>query len=166
MTQISGRSIGKKPFSSHISSHLNGKIILVAVCVMLFALTGVVSAYSGGGDGSAGAPYQISTRADLITLSDSSSDWGQSFTLTNDITLVAPFLKPIGNDTTKFNGTFDGQGHTISNFTIDKSGSDYIGLFGYLLNGDIKDLTVETGLAGVRGKNHVGILGNDLVYTA
>lgn len=96
MTQISGRSIGKKPSSSHILSHLNGKIILVAVCAVLFALTGVVSAYSGG-DGSAGAPYQISTSDDLIAFSVDSDNWTKSFILTDNILLSTGACPASGN---------------------------------------------------------------------
>src|SRR6185312_4322616 len=38
--------------------------------------------------------------------------------------------QPIGNGTTNFTGIFDGNGHTISNFTYSDSVSGYIGLFG------------------------------------
>ena len=95
-----------------------------------------------------------------LELSDTSNDWGKNFTLMNDISLSegSP-MNTIGNETNQFTGTFDGQSNTISNFTIDKAGFNNIGLFGYLgNNGEIKDLTVETAVAGVRGESNVGIL--------
>ncbi|WP_454918815.1 MBG domain-containing protein [Xanthobacter sediminis] len=37
---------------------------------------------------------------------------------------------PVVNNGTPFDGVFDGTGHTISNLTIARSGTDYVGLFG------------------------------------
>ncbi|WP_210161632.1 S-layer family protein, partial [Rhodopseudomonas sp. B29] len=44
---------------------------------------------------------------------------------------------PIGNNSNKFNGTFDGQGHSISGLTINRSGTDKVGLFGSTNNGSV-----------------------------
>lgn len=49
------------------------------------------------------------------------------------------------HDTTlanKYSGTFDGNGHTISNLNISSS-SQYVGLFGYVDGGTIKNVKVE-----------------------
>ena len=48
----------------------------------------------------------------------------------------------IGSSGTKFTGSFDGNGHTISNFSYISTGGNYIGLFGYVSgeNAVIKDL--------------------------
>jgi len=37
---------------------------------------------------------------------------------------------PIGNNTNNYTGTFNGLGHTITNLTINRSTTDYVGLFG------------------------------------
>ncbi|MCA9330820.1 hypothetical protein KC957_02125, partial [Candidatus Saccharibacteria bacterium] len=42
-----------------------------------------------------------------------------------------------------FRGTFDGNGHSISNFSVDAD-NGYIGLFGYTLNATIKNLTIDS----------------------
>jgi len=63
---------------------------------------------------------------------------------------------PIGNDTTKFTGAFDGLGHTISGHTINRSYTDYVGLFGYIGSGAAVN---NVGLLGgsVKGvNNYVG----------
>ena len=47
---------------------------------------------------------------------------------------------PIG-DATKFTGSFDGQGRTISNLTINRPTNDYVGLFGYVgIGGTVQDV--------------------------
>jgi filamentous hemagglutinin family protein len=65
---------------------------------------------------------------------------------------------PIGNSTTQFTyftGSFDGLGHTISNLTINRPITDYVGLFGYTEKGLV---IRNVGLVGgsVIGQNYVG----------
>ena len=44
----------------------------------------------------------------------------------------------------QFSGNFDGQNHTVSNYTIKRTdNANYTGLFGYLYNASVKNLTVE-----------------------
>ena len=51
--------------------------------------------------------------------------------LDSDIDFTGETLEPIGvSDSNYFNGTFDGQGHAISNLNVTSS-SGYVGLFGY-----------------------------------
>ncbi|NLO78379.1 MAG: hypothetical protein GX097_07835, partial [Methanomicrobiales archaeon] len=159
MIPMPGGISGKKPSSSSVLSHLNGKIILVAICAMLFALTGVASAGSIG-DGSADDPFQISNSDRLIELSMESVLWDKHFILMNDIVIPeGTLMNPIGNETKKFTGTFDGKDFTISGFTIVAPSSAYIGLFGYLDgSGKIKNVKVVAGDAGVLGTHRVGIL--------
>ena len=48
---------------------------------------------------------------------------------------------PIGNDTNRFTGNFEGNNYTISNLFIDRSSENYVGLFGYTGGGSsIKDV--------------------------
>ena len=63
---------------------------------------------------------------------------------------------PIGNETNKYKGTFDGNGKTISNLYINAS-QENMGLFGYILDSTIKNLTLED--ANVTNmSNYTGIL--------
>ena len=39
---------------------------------------------------------------------------------------------PIGNNSNQYNGTFDGQGHTVSGLYFNNSETYYVGLFGYI----------------------------------
>lgn len=84
---------------------------------------------------------------------------GSTVTLADDISLAMPkgvtagFKNnwvPIGNysylsgtDYTKcFQGTFDGNGKTITGMTISSASINYVGLFGYLYGATVKDLTM------------------------
>ena len=80
---------------------------------------------------------------------------GKTFKLTQDINLDFNEWTPIGNSTNKFQGTFDGQGHTIANLLITGNNS-YVGLFGFTTEGEIKNLVVEN--AKVSGRLGVGVV--------
>lgn len=75
---------------------------------------------------------------------------GKTVKLTSDLDLSSEAnWKPIGNLVAypgqSFNGTFDGQDHTISNLTVVDNTPNYAvaGLFGSIVNGTIKNLTVS-----------------------
>jgi hypothetical protein len=101
------------------------------------------------GEGTADSPYLIKTADDLTLLSqlvsEGNSFAGAYFALANDLDLSGlSNYTPVGDDVTKFEGTFDGQNHTISNFTIDGKAFLYTGIFGY--TGEkalIKDIIVK-----------------------
>ena len=108
------------------------------------------------GSGTEGDPYLIETAGQLKMLADDSSLWDKHFWLTADIDLGGEAngsWSPIGNSTTKFTGTFDGDGHKISGLFINNTTSDYQGLFGYISGGTIKNLGVN---GNVTGGQHVG----------
>ncbi len=63
--------------------------------------------------------------------------------------------EPIGDNTNRFTGTFDGNGHKISNLTITGSSSNHRGLFSYI-NGTVMDLGLDGG--SVTGNTGVGSL--------
>jgi hypothetical protein len=91
---------------------------------------GMVCAAYSGGSGTTASPYKIATRADLLTMSATPSDWGKKFMLTADIDLsgVVFTRAVIAPDTdnatdwfqgTIFSGVFDGNGHLIRNLTLE-----------------------------------------------
>lgn len=127
-----------------------------------------------GGAGTVDDPYKISTGAELAYLAGKvnggESYSGEYFKLTNDIRLNEQDVPtggnswtPIGNSSNKFQGTFDGDGHTISGLyiTATGSGAGNLGLFGNLGNSAvIKNLIVKgtvdcdkkTYVAGIAGR--------------
>ncbi|MFD2181536.1 filamentous hemagglutinin N-terminal domain-containing protein, partial [Rhodoplanes azumiensis] len=94
--------------------------------------------------------YTLATDIDLGTaLADASDVWGS-----------AGFV-PIGDSTTRFTGSFDGLGHTVSGLTIDRSSADQVGLFGsagssaaisHLTLADV-DITGHLNVGGLIGQN-------------
>lgn len=80
---------------------------------------------------------------------------GKTVKLAADIDLNGEEWTPIGTSKNPFNGTFDGQNHTISNLVITGSSSD-VGLFGRTNDGEVKNLTVNN--AKVSGYLNVGVV--------
>ena len=97
------------------------------------------------GKGTAEAPYEINTTAQLIHIATTPFLWDKHLLLTADIDLD-PNL-PGGSTFSQavipeFDGVFDGGGHSISNVSI--RGGSYLGLFGRLwwYRTEIRDLRV------------------------
>lgn len=61
---------------------------------------------------------------------------------------------PIGVHESGFWGTFDGDGHSISGLYFDDANADYVGLFGYLAYGTVRNVRVINSY--IKGKNYVG----------
>jgi len=117
----------------------------LVVSVFLLGLSGSVWATGTyeDGDGSEGDPFQINTAEQMNTIGLHSEDWDKHFKLVADIDLgvyTGTQYNVIGSYP-GFTGTFDGNGHKISNFTYHSPGANFIGLFGYVdNNGEIKNL--------------------------
>jgi hypothetical protein len=64
---------------------------------------------------------------------------------------------PIGEDGDEFTGSFDGDGHTVSDLTIDRRNTNYVGLFGDVETGGVvTDTSMKR--ANVTGGDYTGIL--------
>ena len=107
----------------------------------------------------AGNYFEIETAADLEHLSsyvlngNSTSDLTFKQIADIDMSAVESFT-PIGNGATQFKGTFDGNGKTIDNLTVNAA-TDYKGLFGYVgTDGTVANVTLID--ANITGGNYVG----------
>ena len=146
--------------------------------ISLWLLNSPVQAKYRGGAGTADNPYQIATARDLLLLGESPEDYDKHFILIADIDLssysfktavIAPDSPDVvdwGHNGTPFTGFFDGDGHVISNLTIDDdgAGNDFLGLFGlvYRFDAEIRNLGLEN--ASITGGNDsmcLGILSGD-----
>ena len=115
----------------------------------LFAQTATVPS----GSGTEGDPYLIASIENLYWVTQNSSAWGSHFKQTADIDLSdsetwnsGQGFTPIGNNTTSFTGVYDGDGHTVSNMFIDRTGGSYsettyLGFMGRL-EGTLKKLSI------------------------
>jgi hypothetical protein len=117
----------------------------------LTRLTGQYTITQLSGSGTMDNPYKIATAKEFVAIND--YDINAHYTLVADIDMsgivwtTAPIFV--------FNGTFNGQGNTISNLTIE--GGSYLGLFGRILtNGVITNLTIQD--AYITGYKYIGAL--------
>lgn len=119
----------------------------------------------GWTDGSGG---EISSLSNLRWLSETPEAWDEDWVLTTNISAGASGnwnsgkgFSPIGLSGDSFTGTFNGQGYTISNLTMDRSeyqddGSHKnIGLFG-IMHGTVKNLKLTN--VDIKGGRSVGAL--------
>ncbi|MDR1137803.1 MAG: hypothetical protein LBK91_05720 [Synergistaceae bacterium] len=102
-----------------------------------------------GGDGSAGSPYLISNANQLALMSylvneDHSRFTSGNYVLVSDIDLSGREWTPIAHiynypisemTSLRFNGSFDGDGHSISGLTVRGEDNTHLGLFGAIDRG-------------------------------
>ncbi len=105
--------------------------------------------WAWGGSGTASSPYTISSAADLLKFANivngangETKNISACAKLTADITLSGTW-KPIGNSSGHYKGTFDGQGHKISGFSITGYTAVNSGFFGYMEGATIKNFTLS-----------------------
>lgn len=95
-----------------------------------------------------GNTYTVYTADGLMAWAEAAQgDLSLNCTLTHDIDLSGTEWEPVGDRNNVYTGTFDGNGHTISNLTITKENltfGDDCGMFGRVgTNATIQDLTLE-----------------------
>jgi len=121
------------------------------------------SAVSYNGDGTTSNPFEVGNVDQLQCIESQGLD--ASYEVVSDIDATGTStwnggdgFKPIGKPeffgSSPFNGTFDGNRHTITGLTVDRGGENGVGLFGGIGSaGEIKKTTLESvnlvGNAGV-----------------
>lgn len=118
-------------------------------------------------------PFQIATSSQLISIGLDSEYWDKHFVVVENIDMTNKTMTPIGNEAAKFTGGFDGDNFVISNLTVNRPSSYFVGLFGYaedssihnvwLVGVDIMGNAVVGGLVGhcVRSQiNNCHVTGN------
>lgn len=123
--------------------------------------SGLNSKY-GGGIGEPNNPYLIYTAEQMNTIGAEPNDWDKYFKLMADIDLqeyTAEQFNIIGTMREKFIGSFDGAGHTISNFMYSTANRNFIGLFSQVGGGArIKDVSLDNVVIEVEKGSSVGAL--------
>ncbi len=144
--------------------------LFLIICMLCTSFVVTVSAADGTGTES--DPILISTPQELQAAAieaNSSADFtkGKYYKLTADLDFAdydygdnAGFV-PFGIGSAPFSGTFDGDGHTISNIKLSTetdSASAFAGLFAILVDGTVKNLGVINTKVDVRSKKEFGIM--------
>ena len=127
------------------------KKLLLLLTATLLLCSSVVAQFAGG-VGTKADPYQVATAEQLNSVRNYRTN---HFVQTADIDLVDyPNWEPICNSSSKFTGSFDGGGYTISNLTYSNSSGYHIGLFGYfqpatsgdyIRNVNLNNVSINTG---------------------
>jgi len=128
---------------------------------------GVLKKYGGGlGDGN--YPYLIYDANQMNAIGANPNDWDKDFRLMADIdlggytgtqfNLIGKYVGWNDPNNRPFTGVFDGNGHTISNFTYTTVGTYYVGLFEYVYDGKIEDLRLADSNVNVEMVTYTGSL--------
>jgi len=112
--------------------------------------------------------YQIAILPNLVWIAENSARWeGADYTQTSNINMwTSPSWDgskgwtPIGNSTTNFTGSYNGQNYKISNLYINRSNYLNIGLFGFIQGDNTTTEVQNLGLINVNivGNSQVGAL--------
>lgn len=155
------------------------RILTLLICAFSVTLSLLAQGFSGSGSGTETDPYRIFNADQLNQVRNFLNNSDVYFSLEADIDL-APWLaennpyegwQPIGTSSSPFKGMFNGNGHTISNLTINRPSTDYVGLFGYCSDGAIIENTTlakcsiigNYNVGGIVGCYYTNTINNDIV---
>ena len=106
------------------------KKLLTNSLVVLFAMSISLMAQSSeqpSGSGTEGDPYQIDTLNNLYWITQNSGEWDAYYIQTANIDASSSSswdsnagFTPIGNSSTQFTGSYDGDGYTIDSLFINR----------------------------------------------
>lgn len=130
--------------------------------------------YGFAGNGSEQNPFQINSAADFKTLASHVAGGqyfdGMHFRMTDDVDFtgsdfagIATGMETTVNSNMRFEGVFDGAGHSIKNLHIDQPELNHVALFGEL-RGTVKNLTVDSSCS-FTGFQYVGAIAGDMKTT-
>ncbi len=127
------------------------KTRLISLLVTISMLISMVAYFTINVAANTGAT-PINSAAALQAIAD---DLDGDYILTGNIDLNGVNFKPIGTVDAPFTGTFDGDGYTISNLTLD-SDDNFQGLFG-VNNGTIRNVKMDS-TCSIGGNAYVGAI--------
>ena len=131
--------------------------LAVALCITVCAH----AQFSGSGSGTKSDPYLIFNPIQLDQVRNFLGKEDVYFKMMADIDL-SQFIQenyptqgwlPIGNSSSAFKGQFDGNGKKITNMTINRPTTDDLGLFGYISDATIQNVSIQ---GHIQGKNYLG----------
>lgn len=148
------------------------------IVISLMTITGILAQTAiapAVGNGTEGNPYEIASLENLYWIAASNdvvpnpnqaARWSRHYiqTVSIDASATSNWFggqgwEPIGLVTTRFTGTYDGQGHVINALYINRPNSNRIGLFGRIEGATIENLGLIN--VNVTGGNSTGSLVGD-----
>lgn len=106
-----------------------------------------------------GKEYYISSPGDLQFIAQAKGEWlEKTYYLNNDMDMNGKTIKPIGTESEPFKGKFEGNGHIISNFTLEAN-ENCTGIFGKIStdNAEITNLGIKD--ANIKGSTPIKYVG-------
>ncbi len=148
---------------------------ICAIFMLCFSLL-FATAVQPSGSGTETAPYQITSLDNLQWVYENENQWDRWFVQTDDIDASATSTwnngtgwMPLGYrnssiDHEYFEGSYDGQGHSISGLTINRPSGNNQGFFGYISQAAISNLVLLD--VNIHAYNTIGsLIGNFLSGT-
>ncbi|MFA7056992.1 MAG: GLUG motif-containing protein [Candidatus Cloacimonadales bacterium] len=139
------------------------KRTILFLFVFILAVTSAWAYEFLSGSGTVEDPYEVATIEDLNALSNDNTLWDKYFVQTTNIDASSTAtlnegkgFSPIGNNSNKFSGSYNGNNKTISNLYINRSTTSNIGLFSYTNGATISNLGLIDN--EVYGKGNTGSL--------
>jgi len=136
---------------------------IVIITVVLMGLAGSGTALGLSGSGTEEEPWRIGSLADFDEFAGNADYWDGYTRLETDVNLAGrvystAVIASYAGVYSSFDGVFDGNDHKIIDLTIDAGGS-YLGLFGYIDDGEIRNLGLEGGFVRGTGDDVGGLAG-------
>ena len=141
--------------------------------VLMIVVLCVHTAAALPGSGTQQDPWRIESLADFDEFAADPNYWSGFTRLETDVNLagrtyttavIAPDIDPFSPFRgTAFTGVFDGNDHKITNLTIDDGGpgNNYLGLFGCIGDGEVKNLGLESVFVDGTGDCVGGLVGRN-----
>ena len=124
-------------------------LLLSLISLSLLAKTpnplcaGVTGSSFTSGNGTLANPYLICNTLQFASIGASPTLLNQNFVLGANLSFLGKSFVMIGSQSTPFQGTFDGNGYTLSSISL-SSNSDYLAIFPSTNNATIKNLLLNS----------------------
>jgi hypothetical protein len=113
------------------------------------------------GSGRENDPHQIASLNNLLWISINPVSWNRHYIQTADIDAAdtqnwncGEGFYPIGNNSNRFTGDYNGQNYTIDGLYVNRPGSGYQALFGYIFESNIENIGIIN--ADIFGADRIG----------
>ena len=123
---------------------------------------GVTGANFTSGNGTVASPYLVCNQAQLAQIGSNATYLSQNFILGADLDFHGLSFAMIGSASNPFQGTFSGNGYTLSSINLPMGGS-YVSIFPHTRNATVQNLLINgvtiSGFVGSPIGGLVGIIG-------